>query len=781
MALKPEFISLLRDIRDRIYPTLDLAYIDMKAMYDEGIAKMGTLDLVYDDIRVIEKNVKSIEAKMSSISVGTVSTVVTNPDGSHGIASANYEPTTSVLNLSIPAGSTGATGSIGSTGVQGVEGQKGVQGLQGAIGHIGVDGTQGIQGIKGDDGDEGPTGPTGSQGTTGGAGPQGIQGAIGPDGLIGAQGPAGLGIDIVGTDTVANVKLKPSTHPGESWLVSDGGLDGDGLNVRAGDVLRATGSKWINIGPIQGPKGDQGITGTTGSQGIQGADGTQGVQGIQGEKGIQGATGTTGAQGTKGDTGDQGPDGIQGPIGTDGPQGTQGVKGDDGNTGPKGDIGNTGIQGLVGPEGPKGNIGLTGLQGIQGITGATGAAGQLTLQRLLFTAVQDQTSFTVAYRVGTHMQVIVDGKTLDTSMYDATSGIDVVLNTGVNLGQKVQVWTYEGFDVADVYTKQESDQKYVTADGGTAFTQYITVPAGATGSQVPRADEILPRYKASAIDFKVDGQNITPHHFKNFIINGGMDIWQRGDSITTVGTEKYAIDRWIFLSAMQGVKTMGYTSIGSMANLYTSGTYQGIKQRIEIPGTTLTSKLTLSFYLINALDFPELTVGIKWQNGTITTRPVTNIASDGRACQVILDKPLDYTSGDYLEVTIYFSLSTSLTKVAAIGKIQLENGSIATLFERRPIALELSLCQRYYYNSGVINIVNDAYQVVRGYSNVIIPLPVTMRKLPNVTASMSVGSNCDDPPTLTAKTTSLLVFGIRAIVQGRMYGYLTYYSADAEL
>jgi hypothetical protein len=37
----------------------------------------------------------------------------------------------------------------------------------------------------------------------------------------------------------------------------------------------------------------------------------------------------------------------------------------------------------------------------------------------------------------------------------------------------------------------------------------------------------------------------------------------------------------------------------------------------------------------------------------------------------------------------------------AVTEVQLEEGSIATPFEQRPIGLELSLCQRYYrYISG---------------------------------------------------------------------------------
>ena len=47
-------------------------------------------------------------------------------------------------------------------------------------------------------------------------------------------------------------------------------------------------SKWVNVGVIQGPKGD------VGSQGIVGATGATGITGTTGATGITGVTGITG-------------------------------------------------------------------------------------------------------------------------------------------------------------------------------------------------------------------------------------------------------------------------------------------------------------------------------------------------------------------------------------------------------------------------------------------------------------------------------------------------------
>jgi len=75
-------------------------------------------------------------------------------------------------------------------------------------------------------------------------------------------------------------------------------------------------------------------------------------------------------------------------------------------------------------------------------------------------------------------------------------------------------------------------------------------------------------------------------------------------------------------------------------------------------------------------------------------------------------------------------------------KIQLEIGSVATPFEQRPIGLELSLCQRYYYNTAIDvsltskgTLLLDANSVSRTVKRLAIlggEFPVTMRAIPTV-------------------------------------------------
>ena len=94
-------------------------------------------------------------------------------------------------------------------------------------------------------------------------------------------------VALKGKDTEANILTKVDMVAEDLWIASDT-LDGWVYD----------GSIWINIGPLQGPQGVQGVQGPQGIQGIQGDTGPQGIQGDTGPQGVQGI------QGDKGDTGD---------------------------------------------------------------------------------------------------------------------------------------------------------------------------------------------------------------------------------------------------------------------------------------------------------------------------------------------------------------------------------------------------------------------------------------------------------------------------------------------
>ena len=243
-----------------------------------------------------------------------------------------------VGNIQGPKGDKGDTGEQGPKGDQGDPGEQGPKGDQGDPGEQGPKGDQGEQGIQGDKGDTGEQGPKGDKGDPGEQGPKGDKGdpgEQGPKGDKGDPGQDGKSINIKGS--IEEENLPEIGNVGDGWLIN-GELF----------VWDENATEWINVGNIQGPKGDKGDTGEQGPKGDQGDPGEQGPKGDKGDPGEQGPKGDQGEQGDKGDTGEQGPKGDQGEQGIQGPKGD---KGDPGEQGPKGDKGDTGEQGPAGKDG----------------------------------------------------------------------------------------------------------------------------------------------------------------------------------------------------------------------------------------------------------------------------------------------------------------------------------------------------------------------------------------------------------------------------------------------
>ena len=96
-------------------------------------------------------------------------------------------------------------------------------------------------------------------------GPAGKDGATGPQGIQGPEGQRGTATTITGADTWTNIQAIQNPAQYELWIVTE-----DEAPYSEGDGAFFDGVAWINVGPMQGPKGDKGETGATGAQGIQG-------------------------------------------------------------------------------------------------------------------------------------------------------------------------------------------------------------------------------------------------------------------------------------------------------------------------------------------------------------------------------------------------------------------------------------------------------------------------------------------------------------------------------
>lgn len=130
---------------------------------------------------------------------------------------------------------------------------------------IGEQGPQGIQGPKGETGPAGPQGIQGVQGEVGPQGPKGDTGEVGPQGPQGPKGDQGTGVTILGS--FGTVEELENAHP--TGKLGDGYLVNGHLYVWS-----ETEQRWVDVGNIQGPKGDTGADGDPGPAGYTPVRGT---------------------------------------------------------------------------------------------------------------------------------------------------------------------------------------------------------------------------------------------------------------------------------------------------------------------------------------------------------------------------------------------------------------------------------------------------------------------------------------------------------------------------
>jgi len=243
----------------------------------------------------------------------------------------------------------------------------------------------------------------------------------------------------------------------------------------------------------------------------------------------------------------------------------------------------------------------------------------------------------------------------------------------------------------------------------------------------------------------------SPLVFRNKIINGGFDIWQRGISQTANGDGfgYGSDDRWGnygFGSTKvhsQQLFTLGQMDVPGNPRYFSRtvvtsavGAANSVRkyQNIESVRTLAGQTATLSFWAkadatkniavefvqgfgsgggastaITGIGIATFALTTSWQRFTTTV-----------SLPSITGKVLGTDNKDYLGIVFWFdsgsdfnSRTNSLGQQSGtfdIANVQLEAGPVATPFEQRPVGTELTLCQRYYETGNVI-ISNNAAHV----------------------------------------------------------------------
>jgi hypothetical protein len=281
---------------------------------------------------------------------------------------------------------------------------------------------------------------------------------------------------------------------------------------------------------------------------------------------------------------------------------------------------------------------------------------------------------------------------------------------------------------------------------------------------------------------------------RNLIINGAMNVAQRGTSSTGVGSANgyFTVDRFqVFTGSTAGRATMSQVADGpdGFANslkfecttadtTIAAGENFGIIQILEgqdlqhlKKGTSSAESLTLSFYVkgnasatytvemkdndndrINTQTFDVTT---SWNRVSLTFVPDTTGALDDDnegsfQFGIWLHAGSDFTDGTFASNTwaartngnrVYSSATSffdSTSRTFFITGVQLEVGQTATPFEHRSYGDELARCRRYAYRYTADDALDNICNLVSydGASNYgVLQHPVQMRSAPSMTYS----------------------------------------------
>jgi hypothetical protein len=226
--------------------------------------------------------------------------------------------------------------------------------------------------------------------------------------------------------------------------------------------------------------------------------------------------------------------------------------------------------------------------------------------------------------------------------------------------------------------------------------------------------------------------------FRNAIINGNFDFWQRGTSVTGIANDQYLADRWAHLrvgttaNVSRQAFTVGQTDVPGepvyfhrtvVSSVAAAGNALNFNQKIESVRTFAGQTVTCSFWAKAdaskniAFNLTQV-FGSGGSPSAAVVSGVTTIALTTAwqkfavtvSVPSISEKTVGSANDDALWVRFWLdagsnfnSQTNSLGQQSGtfdIAQVQLEAGSVATPFERRPIGTELALCQRYAYAWG---------------------------------------------------------------------------------
>ena len=316
----------------------------------------------------------------------------------------------------------------------------------------------------------------------------------------------------------------------------------------------------------------------------------------------------------------------------------------------------------------------------------------------------------------------------------------------------------------------------------------VTAPNTSTDRTITLPDATGTLLNSDGDGSSLTGVRDTTGGRRNMIINGAMQVSQRGTSFAAITSGDYSLDRWMLVHNL-GAYTVTQNSTGAdgFANSFkvdcttadaspAATEYLSIRYQLEgqdlqgwKKGTASAESVTLSFWVkcnktgnmqVNLLDLDNtriigntvtINVADTWEQKSLTfAGDTTGAFGDDNASSLMVEFFLDagsnYTSGAVptsWEAKVdtdrnaggTLDLADSTSNYLNITGVQLELGSTATAFEHRSYGEELALCQRYCQKWGVGRTYASIASGGTGNATdttMILQFPVVMRTSPTI-------------------------------------------------
>jgi len=242
---------------------------------------------------------------------------------------------------------------------------------------------------------------------------------------------------------------------------------------------------------------------------------------------------------------------------------------------------------------------------------------------------------------------------------------------------------------------------------------------------------------------------------RNRVINGRIAVDQRnaGASQTITGGtgytgSAYTVDRWAAFSVGSTGATFTAQRTGaapySLSLSVTAinfGTILGVYQRIEAINCTDLANQSVTISASISCDSSQTITWIAyypntkdtWTGPGVSSGPSTGATQIATGTWSATTTPTRFSatftnasSLNGLQIVIQRSISAN-AQTLVVTDVQLERGSVATIFEQRPIGLELALCQRYFWFTGGTSFIATGYMSALQVGLFLFASPVAMR------------------------------------------------------